>query len=998
MARAKQLRGGGRGAAKERRGDDAPGWEDPLKLVPRYGVERLVMEHLEASRIVCLCAGTGMGKSCTIRALARGHEGSGLRFFVHAFAGLSAPRAAEKLLELGEHYSSMGSRDDIVLCLDGIPAFDEADLGQVVGILKALLGSGIRILMAMRPGGEELIRLTGAVRIGARELSVSSSEYRQWRVFEDHDHQGRVWMYTHGIPMLVGALSQAGTVQDFAVSPYLELKHSQLIQRMVCDVGMDEERELKCAMMLLGSGDVSDLEAVCSKVDPDMFVDLQRDEPYFGVDAEGASFSCVGVQVEGLFSALAEQICAAAGYFDGLVERCVLRLIGRKDFERAAGMIRCFPTDRRLGRIVLDWAGEFIVAGNLKLVRSVLMRFPQSRGFELRCARLMVESIVGERGSADAPVRLPRANTERQGLMLEQVKLFRAARQVLVDGTVDAKLVNPLLENDDHILRGLAVHIRASEALLQGNAHEVFRYLLVDTHARDGSDLVRALGSLDFDFARCRVGDRRNAEDEARTHIASDFLLHNGFEDLFAYRNAMRFALVVLAGRTRDTTIGETCIARAMRRGDKAFACAMYYICALCDLSCKRFARASVRAGRARTIAKEHGLTVLEELSGLVEALVEGELGARELLGKVARERSGFDNVISRIRLAAESGNETERNIAISIATSTDCPTSRIPILRVMVRDCEGPSHIDEGLLHFTWRLDLNTFERNMEEWLDTDDADSLRFIDRNLVEPDGMPRLNVRMLGGFEASIGGHRIEDREWGRSSARSLLALLVAVKNHEARRIDAVNLLWPEADYDRGRVNLYSTISALRQTLGGSKRAEDYLGGRVGTISLLPEHLGCDVDEFSEAVTRLRRFTCTDVQTVEQCKQIIAVYRGDLCMPGGESSPLVEERRKSLRKDFQDAMTIGAKAAVRIGANEEAIWFARSSYENGDLREDTMASYLKALIANRRTSEARQLFYEYDRRVRKTTGTPPSAALRRLLSTGDNNDGSHEETAA
>jgi two-component SAPR family response regulator len=77
---------------------------------------------------------------------------------------------------------------------------------------------------------------------------------------------------------------------------------------------------------------------------------------------------------------------------------------------------------------------------------------------------------------------------------------------------------------------------------------------------------------------------------------------------------------------------------------------------------------------------------------------------------------------------------------------------------------------------------------------------------------------VRIRLLGGFEVSVGSRTIENGEWPLRKAANLLKLLALASAHRMHREEAMDLLWP----DSGRI---SASNNLRRTLYMTRRAID-----------------------------------------------------------------------------------------------------------------------------------------------------------------------------
>src|SRR5215217_3533090 len=74
---------------------------------------------------------------------------------------------------------------------------------------------------------------------------------------------------------------------------------------------------------------------------------------------------------------------------------------------------------------------------------------------------------------------------------------------------------------------------------------------------------------------------------------------------------------------------------------------------------------------------------------------------------------------------------------------------------------------------------------------------------------------LRVRLLGGFQVSVGLRTVKESEWRLRKAASLVKLLALAPNHRLHREEAMDLLWPKLRSKAAANNLrYSLHNARR----------------------------------------------------------------------------------------------------------------------------------------------------------------------------------------
>lgn len=154
---------------------------------------------------------------------------------------------------------------------------------------------------------------------------------------------------------------------------------------------------------------------------------------------------------------------------------------------------------------------------------------------------------------------------------------------------------------------------------------------------------------------------------------------------------------------------------------------------------------------------------------------------------------------------------------------------------------------------------------------------------------------LHVRLLGGFQVSVGPRTIEDGEWRLKKARSLVKLLALAPQHHLHREQVMNLLWPNLAPSSAFNNLRYVLYKCRRILEPNlATASHYLYLRRGQLALCPvESLWTDVEAFREASAAAYR--TRDPAAFERA---VGLYAGDL-LPEDFYEPWAESQREELR---------------------------------------------------------------------------------------------------
>jgi DNA-binding SARP family transcriptional activator len=116
-----------------------------------------------------------------------------------------------------------------------------------------------------------------------------------------------------------------------------------------------------------------------------------------------------------------------------------------------------------------------------------------------------------------------------------------------------------------------------------------------------------------------------------------------------------------------------------------------------------------------------------------------------------------------------------------------------------------------------------------------------------------------VRLLGGFQVSVGTRALEESEWRLRKAATLIKLLSLAPQHCLHREYIMDLLWPELAPKAAANNLRYALHNARRILHlASPNAAQCLRLRSEQLALCPEGgLRIDVEAFEHGADVARR---------------------------------------------------------------------------------------------------------------------------------------------
>ncbi len=138
------------------------------------------------------------------------------------------------------------------------------------------------------------------------------------------------------------------------------------------------------------------------------------------------------------------------------------------------------------------------------------------------------------------------------------------------------------------------------------------------------------------------------------------------------------------------------------------------------------------------------------------------------------------------------------------------------------------------------------------------------------------MTRLEIRLLGGFEAKLGDRPVQRFE--SQKVRALLAYLALHRDQYLSRDHLAGLFWPDRPDEVARRNLRQALYNIRTSLGNGDDAVPALITDQSQVRLHPD-LECwlDVAEFNE---RVRRGLAESGPDPLLLSEAVRLYKGDL----------------------------------------------------------------------------------------------------------------------
>jgi len=144
------------------------------------------------------------------------------------------------------------------------------------------------------------------------------------------------------------------------------------------------------------------------------------------------------------------------------------------------------------------------------------------------------------------------------------------------------------------------------------------------------------------------------------------------------------------------------------------------------------------------------------------------------------------------------------------------------------------------------------------------------------------MQQMGLHLLGQFEVSIDGTRIEAFRYSKLGA--LLAYLVVEANRPHRRENLAEFFWPDRSAGTARANLRQALLGIRQTIRDHETCTPLLKVTPDTIQINGANdYQADVILFNEQLQTVRSHAHEKAGTCRSCMKALEIaaglYRGD-----------------------------------------------------------------------------------------------------------------------
>lgn len=243
-------------------------------------------------------------------------------------------------------------------------------------------------------------------------------------------------------------------------------------------------------------------------------------------------------------------------------------------------------------------------------------------------------------------------------------------------------------------------------------------------------------------------------------------------------------------------------------------------------------------------------------------------------------------------------------------------------------------------------------------------------------VVSSGVDEMYVRLLGGFEVTIGDKFLSEGKL-RKKARALFAMLVLNHGRDVPRDDLFKQIWPGLPRTHALDNFYTIWGNCVSVVG----EDPYLERNGEYCRIDPRFVRSDVGEFEQLTRHLLVSEHDANYLLDTYAKIEVLYRGSL-LPSERSVRAINAQRDRYRALYVDAMVAATDCALRVHDMRIALWFARKAMEEDQTREDVYRALMKAQIASGQRCPAIKTYLSCRDYLQGTLGLDPSIETREM----------------
>ncbi|HEY8285077.1 MAG TPA: tetratricopeptide repeat protein [Chloroflexota bacterium] len=235
--------------------------------------------------------------------------------------------------------------------------------------------------------------------------------------------------------------------------------------------------------------------------------------------------------------------------------------------------------------------------------------------------------------------------------------------------------------------------------------------------------------------------------------------------------------------------------------------------------------------------------------------------------------------------------------------------------------------------------------------------------------------QLRVRTLGDFVVWRGADPVPADGWSQRKVALLFKCLLSTPGHKLHREQLLDLLWPNANQDRGPKLLRQTLYRLRQLLGRPDSRQEYVRLEGDLVVLAPMPEGSAPVDWLDALVFERAATAALAGAdAVATRSALALYAGDF-LPDERYEEWAVRRREVLREQYRALLLHLADLRERQGGNEEAMRCLRTLLASDPCHEDAARALMRLQAEAGRHVDALRTYQQLAQSLRRDLDLAP-----------------------
>jgi DNA-binding SARP family transcriptional activator len=238
------------------------------------------------------------------------------------------------------------------------------------------------------------------------------------------------------------------------------------------------------------------------------------------------------------------------------------------------------------------------------------------------------------------------------------------------------------------------------------------------------------------------------------------------------------------------------------------------------------------------------------------------------------------------------------------------------------------------------------------------------------------VPLLEIRVFGGFSATLDGQPVDSRCTRQRRVQALMSILALSHGQDLYSDYLADSIWPRSTPEKKRRCFYNLWYIATHAVHEGRREDNpYFERHHRTCCLLDAHVATDVQEVEDACGQLNRSDLEPVGAMQAYQRLQAAYRGDL-LPGELENPIILRARKDWRERVCGALSSAAQRMMEQGEDRTALWFATAACRLSGMREDVVRLRMELFSRMGMQAYAVRAYTELEDYLRNEVGMPPS----------------------